>query len=530
MSRLFNLTATDAHLEITRLISYMERRLVILESVFNGIGTATILYDLFGRVIQINRRMSDLLALLKIAPYDMTALDLLVTLSGRDVETLRTRLNQVIVHRESFQLPIHLPQQIHKHHTLIIRPLARDEVIPGDEPDAFPFHMYGIIFDLSDVSGVKSAFQAQDHLEAWANRHLYNDMQAILTASALRETPAWERCGEAIADTIRRRILTMSRSHEIVREFLDSADLLTEPPAFFPIHPCDPVREAVEALAPLAAKHQVRLIVHDSPFLGLMLAGPDLLVALLTEYLTTLLRDIPPGGTLTLSVAAQESTISYTLTHTGFGMPAPLFHRNLFDENGEGFQGLRRYAAVLKGWGGCLDGHSEVGKGTQITLFFLKLLPEMALPAAAGGPRPPQAPSGPPDPALPLPDPPIAPGTTGRRVLLIDDDRVFLSLLARLPLFAADTVVLAENGERGWEALTAARPDLVLIDLFMPRMDGMAFLARLKEAGIALPVVVMTGARGKTLEADLMLAGARAVLFKPFDPEALARALGALEA
>jgi len=100
-------------------------------------------------------------------------------------------------------------------------------------------------------------------------------------------------------------------------------------------------------------------------------------------------------------------------------------------------------------------------------------------------------------------------------ILVIEDDagiREALSDFLRSEGFSVD---LALDGVEGLERIAACRPDVVLVDLFMPGMNGRQFLAQLRvdPATRTLPVVLMTGSR----PAGETAAAADAVLQKPFE-------------
>ncbi|MGX7895976.1 response regulator [Tsuneonella sp. HG222] len=80
------------------------------------------------------------------------------------------------------------------------------------------------------------------------------------------------------------------------------------------------------------------------------------------------------------------------------------------------------------------------------------------------------------------------------------------------------------SGEEALRAAAERRPDLVLLDVMMPSMDGPQTLKRLQEDhGQALAVVFITARAGEKDEQDLRRLGARGVIAKPFDPMDLAR-------
>jgi DNA-binding response OmpR family regulator len=117
----------------------------------------------------------------------------------------------------------------------------------------------------------------------------------------------------------------------------------------------------------------------------------------------------------------------------------------------------------------------------------------------------------------------------GHRILIVEDDvslGKFLSRALKLKLF---TVEISLDGEAGWETLQNSVYDLVILDLNLPRIDGMELLKRVRQDQPALRVLVLT-ARNRT--EDLVLAleqGADDCLIKPFSfLELLARVRGLL--
>lgn len=107
------------------------------------------------------------------------------------------------------------------------------------------------------------------------------------------------------------------------------------------------------------------------------------------------------------------------------------------------------------------------------------------------------------------------------RILLIDDEpdiRAVAALsLERVGGFSLDS---AASGEEGLERARAQRPDVVLLDVMMPGLDGLETLARLRAdpATAGIPVIFMT-AKSQPAELDeYVAAGALGVILKPFDP------------
>jgi DNA-binding response OmpR family regulator len=120
------------------------------------------------------------------------------------------------------------------------------------------------------------------------------------------------------------------------------------------------------------------------------------------------------------------------------------------------------------------------------------------------------------------------------RVLVVEDDDSVALVLADLLEEEGFEVKRAANGRAGLDLLKAFRPQLVLLDLMMPVLDGWGFRAQQRELTPDLaqfPVLVLSGAReARATAADM---GAAGVVAKPFEVDALTdtvrRLLGAYQ-
>lgn len=111
------------------------------------------------------------------------------------------------------------------------------------------------------------------------------------------------------------------------------------------------------------------------------------------------------------------------------------------------------------------------------------------------------------------------------RVLLVDDDRN-IRRIAQIALAEVGRfqVSLASSGQEALNLAQAEKPDLVLLDVMMPEMDGFATLIKLqKDASTAgIPVIFMTASVTPDEQSLYRTLGVRGVIVKPFDPMTLA--------
>jgi DNA-binding response OmpR family regulator len=114
-------------------------------------------------------------------------------------------------------------------------------------------------------------------------------------------------------------------------------------------------------------------------------------------------------------------------------------------------------------------------------------------------------------------------GMDGARVLVIDDDETIRLVLQRVLETAGATVTEAETGEDGLRALYAGRPDVVVLDIGLPGIDGWQVLERIRQL-TDVPVVMLSAHDDELEKVRALQAGADDYITKPFGaPELLAR-------
>ena len=117
------------------------------------------------------------------------------------------------------------------------------------------------------------------------------------------------------------------------------------------------------------------------------------------------------------------------------------------------------------------------------------------------------------------------PRRPGKLVLVVDDEpRILRFVSARLRLSGYD-VVTAGGGEEALSLVDSARPDVVLLDIFMAPVGGLEVLKRLRVSSDT-PVIAVSAHASSAGEA--LTLGANAFLAKPFDPEELLKEIRAV--
>jgi DNA-binding response OmpR family regulator len=117
-----------------------------------------------------------------------------------------------------------------------------------------------------------------------------------------------------------------------------------------------------------------------------------------------------------------------------------------------------------------------------------------------------------------------------KRILVVDDEIYIVHILEFSLTMEGYDVLTASDGEEALKIIDAERPDLVVLDIMMPKLDGYEVCHRLRENGVFqnLPVILLS-AKGRPVDREAGLqAGADDYITKPFSPRKLVEKIRAL--
>lgn len=289
------------------------------------------------------------------------------------------------------------------------------------------------------------------------------------------------------------------------------------------------VEEAAHVSGPGMERRRHRLTV-DLPDDPLWVHGDvDRLNQVLRNLLDNAAKYTPEGGDIRIRARREGETAVVSVRDDGAGIPADLLPR-IFDlftqadrsldraEGGMGI-GLSLVTNLVQMHGGTVEALSDgPGRGSE---FIIRIpLVEAALLDASSA----EAPS-----AAPAPED-VHPDDGAMRVLLVEDNPDAAETLSEILRFWGHDVRTAPDGPAALETFEAYRPDVALLDIGLPGMDGFEVAQRLRtlDGGGDATLIALSGytlpddrTRGKAAGFDEHLA-------KPLDPEALRRILESL--
>jgi signal transduction histidine kinase len=281
------------------------------------------------------------------------------------------------------------------------------------------------------------------------------------------------------------------------------------------------VREAVQGVEELIAsrRHALTVNVADAPLL--VLGDAVRLTQIVENLLTNAAKYTDPGGHLRVELRRGGDGAVLAVQDDGIGIPPELIG-GIFELFVQAEQGVDRSRGGL-GIGlsivkNLVDMHGgEVGvtsagpgQGSTFTVRF----PVLDGAAAALAPASPVAERG---------------DTPRRDILLIEDNADIRETLAELLRRRGHTVREAEGGEAGIALARAAPPEVALVDIGLPELDGFEVAGRLRELAPGARLVALTGYGGAEDRRRGSEAGFRAHLVKPVDIDELTALIDTLD-
>ena len=116
------------------------------------------------------------------------------------------------------------------------------------------------------------------------------------------------------------------------------------------------------------------------------------------------------------------------------------------------------------------------------------------------------------------------------RILVVDDNEINLDLIGRILQLEGYEVVTAESGAEALQKIAQSKPDMAVLDMMMPDMDGLELCRRLRQlpACANIPIIMLTASSSEEDKVHARQAGANDLLGKPFDMDTLRRHIHAL--
>ncbi|MBI3896978.1 MAG: MASE1 domain-containing protein [Gammaproteobacteria bacterium] len=361
----------------------------------------------------------------------------------------------------------------------------------------------------------EAANRAKDEFLAMLSHELRNPLSAISNATSVlyRTRNSAEGIPDRVLDIIRRQTDHLTR---LMNDLLDVTRVTSGKNILVRRPMCvgEALARCVAALTDAGRCRSHAIDVHtESVWANVDHARLDQII---TNLLTNALKYTPAGGTIRVSAQREHDTAVIRVQDNGIGIPSDLLP-HVFDLFTQGACSIDRGAGglgigltlvqrLVEQHGGRVEGHSD---GPGCGSLFVVRLPCIA---------PPQHDRSVIDVAIPLP--PVS-----RRVLIIEDNADARESLRVMLEIAGHEVYQAEDGHTGIERALALRPDVALIDIGLPRINGYEVARKLKLGDPGLRLIALTGYGRSDDRERALQAGFDEHLVKPANTDELNRVL-----
>jgi len=362
----------------------------------------------------------------------------------------------------------------------------------------------------------EAANRAKDEFLAMLGHELRNPLSPILTAlelMKLRDAAAFEKERAVIERQVKHMVRLVDDLLDVSRMTRGKVSIEHQR-----VDLADAVASALEIASPLLEQRAHRLSVHVPR--GLVVDGdPTRLGQVFANLLTNAAKYTPHGGHVTVTGERLGDRARVTVRDTGIGIRPEILSR-VFDlfvqehqaldrsEGGLGL-GLAIVRSLVGLHGGAVEARSQgPGHGSEF-IVYLPVCPEAPRIAAAA------------------PAPPKAPRLDGARVLIVDDNQDAADMLAVVLTDWGHTVRVARDGPAALRLVEQFTPDIGLLDIGLPVMDGYELARRLRAdpALAQLRLIAVTGYGQARDRAAAEQAGFDEHFVKPVDLAALKASL-----
>lgn len=368
-----NLEANDRVAEdLQKILSLMERRLTTIEDYINAQSTASILYDLFGRASIANKQMITLLKNSNILLYNITALDLLISLTGISFDEGKRALQTIILNGSDIEYQVVLPGNLEKTFTLRLSALNIDADKHTLESDTISaIERQGFLCELIDITEIEHASNEKGVILEHLACKLIHELGALgsILPSSKSETDVVAR--------ISGKINILSRLVSESTPFFDSKLNLSQM-KFYPVDIKKVISSVMSSSSEKNLMKNITFSTDETETLSLVYATSKGLAWVVFQLLKYLKHDAQTGSEITIRLSASKDNVICLFSNAGFGIPNERFQEYL---NGytpgkeqEHYEVIKEAIKLVKSWDGELDGTSELGQGISFSLVLKKFL------------------------------------------------------------------------------------------------------------------------------------------------------------
>ena len=365
-------------------ISKRERWTSEMYEVFNHLSSASILYDLFGRVVLVNQQMEEYAVVSNLKPYNMSLLEFIAGVSGYNAAECRRLLQYAIFDQENVTVPI-ICADGEQTHILNLKPLQTHQTdsvhATQDLEEAHPFRLTGILCELVDVAEITAMVSVMEHVYERVSEVTVNDLDGVIgSLSTFKVNSSSEQERVQFLDMIRQKL---TQTAQVLKHLKTEASATLNKSSAenayenVPVDGATSLIETVDQVRKEVADQNITIRIQTPELLCLVIASTQELKTGFGAILMLMAKDTVEQGKINAVVQQKDDYIFFQFSNDGFGIPDERLQEYLrHDEEvvSDEMRKLKQLKRHVHRWGGRIDINSKVGEGLRIDLSLQRFI------------------------------------------------------------------------------------------------------------------------------------------------------------
>ncbi len=359
--------------KITSLSGLLTRRLKLLEKILNTLETATVLYDIFGKIALVNTNMSKICQSHGISLHTMSASSLLSSFAEIDIVEAKQIISDLILYQKETVLYSKSFGRKNSTYLIAIKPILKPED-PEEiefEEKINTFQVKNILFEFHEMTDIKKVLEMKERIFDLSSQDFKQyELSFQAPLKALKE-PGQD------PNTKRKSIEFIDKKLQSLFDYLKrltslmNKNILTGEISSFPTHSEGCLQDAIERLDKNLAEKKLKVEFSLPDYITPVLAMPVALETVFYDLLAYLVKDATPQTPIVVFLHREHKNVIFELSNAGYGMPNQDFQNYIIDTDSSGSQemsGIKQAIHNVQSFDGELKAMSELGQGTKFTL------------------------------------------------------------------------------------------------------------------------------------------------------------------
>lgn len=358
---------------VQKLFLLVEHQLRVVDDYIDHSNTASIVYDLFGRALIVNKQMLSILQKEIKSIYEMNMLDLIRALTNINQDDCRRIFQSLMIDDDKLKFDVTLSNQPDKYFVLNLSAINTNLRKSTSADTKYPkIEREGFLCELIDITDIKQAANLKEAISEQLGFKFRNDLASIVFSISILEK-------NQLTDTQRKRVFeTLSHKSKDITKILNEAEqflslkISLSQIERYPINSQQVINNAVIHLQSEAQIKNIEIEVTFPQIINLVYASPKNLEQIISHILKYLILDAKTDSKIIIRAEMKDHFVIFIFSNQGFGIPNDLLQTYLADTEtaieDKNLRYIKEALVIVRSWGGELRCLSEVGVGTTFLL------------------------------------------------------------------------------------------------------------------------------------------------------------------